>query len=158
MLSPRPMYINPVTEVLQPLRQRYAAALEKRGQTLNVVVGTRDMLVWADPNLLLEACDNLLSNAIQYGTEAGTIVVTITERGLVDEISVWNSGRGIRPQALETIFEAREKSSTGAISEENSISLKRTRQIIEAHGGRLWAESEPGAWVNFILTLPRRHC
>lgn len=157
MLSPHPMYINPVTDVMQPLCQRYAAVVEARGKTLDVVVGTRDMLVWADPGLLFEACDNLISNAIHYGAESGTIIVTITERGLVDEISIWNSGPGIPPNAIESIFDAHQIPSNEFSSHTSPIDLKRTRQIVEAHGGRLWAESEPGAWANFILTLPRRH-
>jgi sensor histidine kinase regulating citrate/malate metabolism len=40
--------------------------------------------------------------------------------------------------------------------QERTVDLAACRQFIEAHGGHLWAESRPGSWANFILTLPKR--
>lgn len=156
-LSPRQIYVNPVRDVFLPLKERYARQIVQRALTVEIVASQPEMLVWADPDLLHSTCDNLLSNAIKYGHPASQIVITITERGLVDEISIWNSGPGIPIHELEGIFEPESvQTPVSTTIQERTVDLAACRQFIEAHGGHLWAESRLGSWANFILTLPKR--
>jgi signal transduction histidine kinase len=81
----------------------------------------------------------------------------VRERGRADELSVWNSGPGLSRERLETLFdEPFIHLKTPGTSSNLGIGLYLARKIVEAHGGRLWAESAAGAWVNFIFTLPKR--
>lgn len=155
-LSPRKVYVNPVSDVLLPLKERYSRLIVRRAQSVEIVAGQPDMLVWADPSLLHRTCDNLLSNAIKYGQPGSRILITVSERGLVDEISVWNSGPGIATHDLEKIFDPESDQLRASTPASQSVDLAACRQFIEAHGGHLWAESRPGSWANFILTLPKR--
>lgn len=148
----QPSLIDPVRDIIESvIESDYTSLLEKRGQTYQIRVGKAGLLIWADRVLLLQVYDNLISNAIKYGEPGGKIIFSIIERGAMDELSVWNSGHGISSGDLEHIFEH-----SARRSEDNTISLALTRMIIEKHRGRLWVESKPGAWANFIFTLPKR--
>lgn len=151
----RPAFIDPVKDVIEPVIRSYAIWLERSGQTCQIKADTPDMLVWADPDLLTSVYDNLLCNAIKYGEPGGQIIFNLTDRGIGDEFSVWNSGPGVPAHQRERILERFE---TGSAAGEvgTGIGLYLARKIVEAHGGILWIESEPGAWANVIFMLPKR--
>lgn len=109
-----------------------------------------------DETRLTQALSNLLSNAIKYSPSGGKITV----RGkILDnrvQISVSDQGIGFSPDFQERIFDrfyrvdnalTRETQGTG-------LGLYIVRSIIEAHGGRVWAESEPGYGSTFYFDLP----
>jgi signal transduction histidine kinase len=82
-------------------------------------------------------------------------ISALAEDGRV-EIAVADNGPGIAPADLETIFEEFEQTSTGKQAEGTGLGLPLSRKLAELHGGRLWAESEPGHGSTFRLTLPIR--
>jgi signal transduction histidine kinase len=149
-----PTFVDLEREVLQPVQLAYADLLAETGQICIVKLNSSNTLVWADCILLRSVYDNLISNAIKNGKPGGKIILSFQERGMKHEFSVWNSGPGIPREFLETIFNM----FGHPIDEEggSGIGLYLVRKIIEAHGGRVWAESLPGAWANFIFTLPNR--
>ena len=111
----------------------------------------------ADPHRISQVFSNLLGNAIKFTPAGGT--VTLCGRGHDGMLSVTiaDTGRGIAPEDLAHIFDRfwRPKASEGGGT---GLGLYIARGIVEAHGGRLWAESSPeGATFFFTLPLePRR--
>ncbi len=112
--------------------------------------------VWADPDRVEQTLTNLLSNAIKFSSPGGTVRLTARTTGSELCFQVRDQGRGIPPEHLELIFDrfqqvdgsdAREKEGTG-------LGLAICRTIVEQHGGRIWAESEPGAGATMTITLP----
>lgn len=112
--------------------------------------------VQGDPGLLREVLQNLLDNAIQYTGAGGRICVTAEVRGREAVISVSDTGIGIPLADQERIFErfyrvdaarSREAGGTG-------LGLSIARHIVEAHGGRIWVESEVGAGSKFSFAIP----
>ena len=105
-----------------------------------------------DPDRLRQALFNLLDNAIKYSPKGGLIVI----RGQLSEpevlISVADQGIGIAPEDLNRLFERfyRVKSDLAG----TGLGLPVTREIIEKHGGRIWAKSIPGRGSTFFFTLP----
>lgn len=100
---------------------------------------------------------NLVENAVTHTPEGGaiTLAAALVEGGSV-RVSVADTGPGIDPEALDTIFErfhrldpSRSRATGGA-----GLGLTIARQLIEAQGGRIWAESEPGRGSTFIFELP----
>jgi two-component system sensor histidine kinase GlrK len=104
-----------------------------------------------DAERILEVLRNLIGNAVKFTPGGGKITVAAeaTEGGL--QVSVSDTGPGIPPGRLETIFEkyesADQKKGTG-------LGLAIVKHIIAAHGGKVWAKSDPGAETRFIFVLP----
>ena len=111
-----------------------------------------------DPQKLKIAIDNLLENAIRYNLENGEVVVKITQArsGPFFEISVKDTGIGISVDDLQKVFTKffRSQSATKSYTEGSGLGLYIAKNIIQAHGGQIWAESEPNRGSIFHFTLP----
>ncbi len=110
-----------------------------------------DLVVNADAPALSQVFQNLLSNAIKYAPGGR---VTVSARQLEDgtvECRVGDTGEGIEPARLAKVFE---KGETDGRHGGTGLGLAIVKQVVEAHGGLVRAESEPGAGTTFIFTLP----
>jgi signal transduction histidine kinase len=101
---------------------------------------------------------NLLSNAVKYSPAETPIEVTISAPGAMVEFSVRDYGIGVAADELPRLFE-RYRRARGAVAhgiEGVGLGLYLTQGIVQAHGGRIWAESAgPGAGTTFHVILPR---
>jgi len=109
-----------------------------------------------DPQRVREVLTNLLSNALRYAPRGGEVKVRLTEAGLVgersSEISVEDNGPGIESADLPHVFERFYKSSdSGGMG----LGLSIAKYLVEAHAGRIWAESEVGKGTRISFSLPR---
>jgi PAS domain S-box-containing protein len=133
------------------------AAAEKND--VRFEIQSNEVQVYADPDRMLQALTNLISNAIKFSPPGGTIYLSANR---TDEnearFVVHDQGRGIPHGKLESIFErfhqvdasdSREMGGTG-------LGLAICRSIIQQHGGRIWATSPPGHGAFFHFTLPTR--
>ena len=111
----------------------------------------------ADPRRISQVLSNLLGNAIKFTPGGGTITVRARSRDGALSVTVADTGRGIAPDDLPHIFD-RYWRPKGSEAEGTGLGLYIARGIVEAHGGRVWAESSPqGATFVFTLPLERRH-
>jgi signal transduction histidine kinase len=152
----QPTYVELGREILTPLLASYGDLLANHGQVCQIKTDRPDMLVWADKELFVSVWENLLNNAIKYGNPGGKIVFGLLERGAEYEFNVWNSGPGVPLDQVERIFDRFISGTSLTVSNGTGIGLYLARKIVEVHGGRLWVETQPGAWANFVFTLPRR--
>ncbi len=124
------------------LRQNFSAA------------GTVD----ADADRVEQVLINLLSNALKFTPPGGAI--EIGTLGRPDEAEIWvqDSGPGIARDEIGQLFEKYKQTSSAKLSEEKGtgLGLLICKMIVEAHGGRIRAESEPGYGARFSFTLPRK--
>jgi two-component system phosphate regulon sensor histidine kinase PhoR len=111
-------------------------------------------LVEADPNRLERILGNLLSNALKYSDPGTEVLVSARNTDGEVTISVVDQGRGIAPEDLPRIFGRFYRSITARKAEGLGLGLHITRLLVEAHGGRIWAESELGKGSSFSFTLP----
>jgi two-component system, chemotaxis family, sensor kinase Cph1 len=111
----------------------------------------------ADPHRLSQVLSNLLGNAIKFTPKGGTVTLCARQRDGALSVTITDTGPGIAPEDLAHIFDRywRPQRSEG---EGTGLGLYIARGIVEAHGGRVWAESSPqGATLVFRLPLePRR--
>lgn len=115
--------------------------------------GLEEAPVWADPVRLRQVVDNLVSNAIAYNKDGGTVYLGSTTDGTSTWILVRDTGIGISEADRSRLFQrfykagARRRSGTG-------LGLAITRDIVRAHGGELGLHSSPGVGSTFIVKLP----
>ena len=108
-----------------------------------------------DPQRLREVLANLLSNALRYTPRGGEIRIRLAGGGPGEErnaaLSIEDSGPGIEPADLPHVFERFYKSSdSGGMG----LGLSIAKYLVEAHGGKIWAESETGRGTKISFTLP----
>jgi signal transduction histidine kinase len=107
--------------------------------------------VLADPDRLERILVNLVGNALKYSQDR--VVVTAGGDGDVVRISVEDRGPGIAPEDLPRIFERYYRGQRHE-GEGLGLGLFIVRKLVEAHGGRIWADSRPGQGSTFTFTLP----
>jgi PAS domain S-box-containing protein len=109
-----------------------------------------------DPDRLGQVLQNLLSNAIKYSPAGGDIVVRVEAAGREARVAVHDQGIGLAPEALPNLFGRFYRAGivSGTI-QGLGLGLYISKELVEAHGGRLWAESNgPGQGSTFYLALP----
>ena len=115
-------------------------------------------MVMADRRPIVQVLGNLLSNAAGYSPEGSPITVNAVRDGVHVSVSVADRGRGIPAELLPELFRkfARAHDSGSGVGIDGSgLGLAICKGIVEAHGGRIWAESDgPGLGARFTFTLP----
>lgn len=113
--------------------------------------------VWADSDRILQTVTNLLSNAIKFSSDGGVIQLSAQQTAPKEAtIQVRDYGRGIPADKLEHIFGRFQQvdASDSRVMGGTGLGLAICRSIVSQHGGRIWAESEPGQGATFQFTLP----
>jgi len=110
-----------------------------------------------DPGKIQQVLTNLLSNAVKF-TEKGNITIEVEDEDREVRCVVADTGPGIEPRDLARLFNKFEQFGKVEKSSEKGtgLGLAISKNIVEAHGGRLWAESEVGKGSRFIFILPKQ--
>jgi Na+/proline symporter/nitrogen-specific signal transduction histidine kinase len=114
-------------------------------------------VVQGDRDRLVQVVLNLLSNAVKFcSSSGGRIGFRLSVYPYHLQVEVSDNGAGIHPEDLKIIFEEFRQARTMSRGRPSGsgLGLAITRRIIEHHGGRIWAESEPGHGSTFAFTLP----
>jgi PAS domain S-box-containing protein len=113
--------------------------------------------VKADGDRIRQVLSNLVSNAIKYSPEGGEVVISAVQQEALVRVSITDQGIGIAPEAMTRLFtkfyrvdnaNTRKIGGTG-------LGLALVKEIIEAHDGQVWVESELGQGSTFFVTLPQ---
>jgi two-component system sensor histidine kinase ChiS len=145
-----------LTEVILLMSGPLAAAKALR---LTNEIGSDIPLVYGDENRLQQIMHNLIGNAIKF-TEAGRVSVSATplkaERGPMIKVNVKDTGIGIPPNKLGSIFQSFEQVDASIAREYGGtgLGLSIAKQLVELHGGEIRVESQPGQGSTFWFTLP----
>jgi two-component system phosphate regulon sensor histidine kinase PhoR len=131
--------------------------LNKKKISVSVDKLSPPLLVYGDRQYLEQVLINILDNAIKYGHESGRIIISATERDQREvEISVKDDGIGIPKEDLLRVFERFYRVDKGRSHElgGTGLGLSIVKHLVQAHGGRVWAESTPNEGSTFYFTLP----
>ncbi|MFA6978324.1 MAG: PAS domain S-box protein [Ignavibacteriaceae bacterium] len=130
----------------------------KKGITFENLV-TDEVNVFADKNLLAQVFGNLLSNALKFTKDGGTISISFAQSDVPRFIEVWvtDSGVGISKENLAKVFDVDAKfTSEGTAGEKGTgLGLSLVQEIVIKHGGKIWVESKVGKGTSFKFTLPK---
>jgi heavy metal sensor kinase len=136
-----------VVDSVRPLAERKGLRLRVRGG-----------MAWvrADRERLHQAVANLVENAVKYTQPGGSVEVMVWRDSGEAGVTVTDTGPGIPPTALPRIFDrfVRLDPSRSREAGGSGLGLSICREIVKAHGGRVWAESEPGKGSSFSIAIP----
>jgi two-component system sensor histidine kinase GlrK len=109
-----------------------------------------------DSERILQALRNLIGNAVKFTPEGGRVNVSVHLVNRNVEVSIADTGPGIPAENLSKIFDKFQQATlTGSYSMKGTgLGLAVVKHIISSHGGKIWAESEPGHGSTFIFILP----
>lgn len=135
--------------------ERLQMQAERAGLEIEVYYPPDLPAVWADLPRMQQVLMNLLHNAIKFTPAGGKIGLSASqdESGWV-AFAVRDTGVGISPEDLPRVFERFYKADRARSSGGTGLGLAISKHLVEAHGGRIWAESTPGAGSAFYFTLP----
>jgi signal transduction histidine kinase len=142
-------------EVIAQAAGAVTQLLDERGVTLVQHIGTAPLSVRGDRDRLIQVVINLLSNAAKFApAHSGRIDLHLESEAGLHRVCVVDNGPGIAAEDLELVFEKFRQSSRGGEKPLGTgLGLPICRQIIQHHGGRIWAERRPaeGGRVCFVL-------
>jgi len=151
----RSLSITPKTvlaaSVLAEAVERQQAATDASDRVFTVDAEGVSPNVWADRNRLLQVLDNLLGNSVKFARRR----ITLGVRPKDGEVLFWVADDGVgvseedRTHLFDRFWQARREDRHGA-----GLGLSIVKGIVEAHGGRVWVESEVGVGTTFYFTLP----
>jgi two-component system phosphate regulon sensor histidine kinase PhoR len=151
---PLRLVATPLSEVVEPAVTQLMSQIERQEIRLERDYDP-ELIVLANAESLQRVLQNILHNAIKFTPEQG--VITIGSRALDDEVAVFvqDTGPGIPPEHLDRIFERFYKTDSSRSGGGSGLGLAIAKHIVEGHGGRIWAESQPGEGAVFTFTLLR---
>ena len=142
-----------INEVIKSSVQSMAGTAMKKG--IKLVNKTEGIIkVNADAKLLQRVLINLMGNSLNYTPSGGKVIVSSEDCGDRIRVCVADTGIGMPPEYCEKIFEkftqikGQSKGGTG-------LGLTVSKEIVEAHGGKIWAESEVGKGSQFYFEIPK---
>ena len=134
-------------------------AAEARGITIERRFESSSLPTAGDPDRLQQVIWNLLSNAVKFTPPGGTVTLTLTRRGEVDEMSVSDTGIGIEPAFLPNVFDSFRQADATATRAHGGLGLGLSivRHLVEIHGGTVAACSQGrDQGATFTVRLPVR--
>jgi two-component system, OmpR family, phosphate regulon sensor histidine kinase PhoR len=144
----------PAAALLLSASDRMRAQVERAGLALSVEAVEALPDVSADQPRLEQVLVNLIHNAIKFTRPGGEVVLAAQTENDFVRFSVRDNGIGIPASELERIFERFYKANRARSGGGTGLGLSISRHLVEAHGGRLWAESREGQGSTFHFTIP----
>ncbi|MGA7935152.1 MAG: ATP-binding protein, partial [Kovacikia sp.] len=135
-------------------------------KNLQVAIGEHNATILSDPlptviadnNQLMQLLQNLIGNGIKFHRqEPPQINISAELRDNEWLFQVRDNGIGIKPRYLDRIFEIFKRLHTRTNFPGTGIGLAICKKIVDRHGGRIWATSEPGVGTTFYFTIPQHH-
>ena len=145
------------TALIQTVTKRLQHQFDEKRVTLTSSLPHDPIIVLADGDRVIQTLTNLIGNALQYTPENGTVTVLIERDKNEARISVRDTGFGIPSDQLTHIFDRfyRVDKSRSRAHGGSGIGLTIAKHLVEAHGGKIWAESAgENKGSVFVFTLP----
>jgi signal transduction histidine kinase len=151
-LQPEPLCLRAILSEVCPIYADNAAI-----KAIQLVIDAPgDVGVWADRNALLTILRNLLSNALKFTHPGGTVTTQVRPDGECVAITLTDTGVGMAPDRLATLFKLKDARSTvGTFKEKGTgLGLVLVAELVQKSGGTIRIESQPGQGTNVLLHLP----
>ena len=140
---------------LVALARQAGADLDGRAGRRVEVEGVQLGEVYGDPGAVEQVLRNLVENAVAWSPPGGTVTVRVDDRSSEVLVGVRDQGPGVAAADAGSIFDRFQRARAGA-RDSVGLGLYLVKNLVQAHGGRVWCECTPGPGATFCFTLPRR--
>jgi two-component system phosphate regulon sensor histidine kinase PhoR len=140
--------------MLESSAERMRAQAARAGLALNLEIDADLPAIRAEASRLEQVLVNLIHNAVKFTRPGGAVSLSAAADGAFIKFSVRDTGAGIPEEDLQRIFERFYKADRARSGGGTGLGLSIARHIVEAHGGRIWAESVEGQGSAFHFTIP----
>jgi len=146
----------PPRKLLERLATAYELTIEQKNLTLQLYAAPDLPEIRVDAERMMQVLENLICNAMRYTPTGGAITLSAERDQAAVLLKVTDTGAGIDPKDLPHIFDRfyRADQSRQEAEGESGLGLAIAKSIVEAHGGKITAESEPGRGSIFTIRLP----
>jgi signal transduction histidine kinase len=153
-LTPEPLDI---AALAADIADRFVPAGAQKNVRLEIRRPADPAIVLGDRGRFEQVLMNLIVNALKFTPPGGTITVETSERGREIEVAVADTGPGIPPDEIPLLFEKFRQLGSASRTKMSGtgLGLVICRHLVEAHSGRIWAESRAGTGARFVFRLPR---
>jgi len=150
-----PQHVSPM-QFLEHAAELFTHHASQSNVTLIVEVPDNLPDVYIDEARFMQVIDNLISNALRYTPAGGTISLCAREENGEIEIAVKDTGIGIATEELAYIFDRFHRADKSRHSDtgESGLGLAIVKAMVEAHKGRVWAESHEGVGTAIYIEIP----
>jgi signal transduction histidine kinase/ActR/RegA family two-component response regulator len=153
------MVLEPSTFVVSTTMESTLAMVRERATQHAIAVTVEVVddvgMIDADERRFKQVVLNLMSNAVKFTPDGGSVSVRAYRDGTALVVTVADSGIGVPPEDQERIFESFQQGGRGAPKEEGTgLGLTLSRRIVELFGGRMWLTSTPGKGSTFGFSIP----
>lgn len=142
-----------ISKLLTAQIEEFDPIISKKGIKLVTELLDTNLMIWADGDKITRVINNLLSNAIKNTPDGQDLMLKAYPVEHFVRFEVADKGPGIPHDKLDKIFDKFERLDT--TKEGTGLGLSITKDIVEMHKGRIWAESIPGKGSTFVVVLPR---
>jgi signal transduction histidine kinase len=142
-----------LSKLLETQVNEFTPMITNKGIKLITELLDTDLTMWADGDKIMQVINNLLSNAIKHTPDGQSVTIKAYPVERFIRLEVADKGPGIPQDKLEKVFDKFERLDTS--KEGTGLGLAITKDIVELHKGRVWAESLPGRGSTFVVVLPR---
>jgi two-component system phosphate regulon sensor histidine kinase PhoR len=151
--------VIPVSELIHDVSDFVKEAAERKKISISQAEISPSLVIEADRNDLEQVFINLLDNAIKYTPEGGRVIISAIEKGQGEiEFSIQDNGIGIPKEDIPRIFERFyrvDKGRSQALGG-TGLGLSIVKHLVQAHGGKVWVESQLEKGSAFYFTLPKQ--
>ena len=149
----RPKYYA-ISDILEDIVLDYSPVAKAKGISLQAKAVKEGLLVYADRISLVRVLGNLVSNGIKFTKSGGTVTVSAEKVGDSVLLAVADTGSGIDAHERHQLFERYSRLDKHDAVEGTGLGLYVTKNIVDAHGGRIEIKSEVGVGTTFLIFLP----
>lgn len=149
--------VQPSSVDLAAVAQEVAEKIQATTDVHEIEVRGPDQLVglW-DPARIRELLSNLVTNAVHYAPDGGRVQITLTDEGDEVLIAIADDGIGIAREHFDRVFRPFSRVESLPTTKERGLGLYIAKAIVDAHGGRIWFDSEVDIGSTFYVSLPTR--
>ncbi|HEX3903131.1 MAG TPA: ATP-binding protein [Polyangia bacterium] len=141
--------MNEVADLFRPLA-------DARAIRLRAVTERKGLTAFVDRHRMVQALSNVVANAVEISEEGGQVDLAAKQVGDDVELAISDTGPGIAPGEVERMFDRTRWGNDGRRRASVGLGLVISKEYVEAHGGRIRVQSQPGSGSTFTIAIPMR--